>query len=176
MTDIYTFTDSEIVPDTEPDTSPPLADVEYPCKVCGKESGPYGGRGPKPKYCPEHKKSSNSSKRSPKITGSTANLAARATAVLTQLNGFIGIAAMSMGFFNTAKAMAEANPTFEQAAYDALVTDEELCKFILRGGVKSAKFALGVAYVGMGIAVAPVAVEEFKQKKAERDANNIGNE
>lgn len=158
------FVDAGIPSDTAPETT----DVEYPCRVCQREAGPYSGRGPKPKLCPEHKTTKRGS--SPKVTGTTANLAAQATAVLCQLNGIIAMGAMATGFFRTAHALAGANEGFEQQAHAALLTDPELCRLILKGGVKSAKLSLGIAYAGLGMAVFPTAVEEAKEKKAARDA------
>jgi hypothetical protein len=159
-----------------PDSTPPLTDAEYPCRVCGREAGPYGGRGPKPKYCPEHKKGTKAAVRSAKVTGAPANLAAQATGVLVQLNGMLAIGAMAMGLNGTASAIAQANPNFEEQAYQALLTDQDLCKLILKGGVKSAKLSLGIAYVGMGTAVIPTAVMELKEKKEERDAKREAEE
>jgi hypothetical protein len=164
---VMDFADAVIPPDTIPATS----DVDYPCRECGKESGPYGGRGPKPKYCIDHKKGSRgASPRAGKVTGAPANLAAQATGVLVQLNGMMALGLMALGFIDTAGAIAGANGTFEEQAYQALMTDTELCKLILKGGVKSAKISLSLAYVGMGVAVVPTAVNEMREKKAERDA------
>lgn len=161
------FMDAEIPMDTAPDFS----DVEYPCVDCGKEAGPYGGRGPKPKYCPDHKKGSASKKSgSVKVTGTNANLAAQATKVLVQLNGILAVGLMAATFFETAKALAGANDGFEIQAHEALLTDPDLCRLICKGGVKSARMGLGLAYVGLGVAVVPTAVNEFREKKAERDA------
>jgi hypothetical protein len=163
MTD---FVDADIPEmDTVPET-----EVEYKCKVCGREAGPYGGRGPKPKLCPEHKKVGSKSTGAPRVSGTIANQAAQATAVLSQLNGMIAIGAMAMGLFETGSSIGAANDLFEKQAYEALLTDPELCKLILKGGVKSGKLALGIAYAGMGMTVVPTAVNEMKEKKAERDA------
>jgi hypothetical protein len=81
----------------------------------------------------------------------------------------LAIGAMAMGLNGTASAIAQANPNFEEQAYQALLTDQDLCKLILKGGVKSAKLSLGIAYFGMGAAVIPTAVVELKEKKEERD-------
>jgi hypothetical protein len=160
---------ADAVPVT-PDSTPEYEDVEFPCRVCGKESGPYGGRGPKPKYCIEHKKSKTPAARASKVTGTAANLAGQATGVLVQLNSILAVAAMAVGLNGTASAIFESNTTFEEQAYQALLTDPELCKFLLKGGVKSAKVTLGIAYFGMGATVLPTAAMEIKEKKAERDA------
>ncbi len=162
----------------EMDETPELEDVEYPCKVCGQESGPYGGRGPKPKLCPIHKKQ-GTSKAAPRVAGRDANLAAQATGVLVQLNAMIAMGAAAVGLFNTAVAIKDSNEAFEQTAYQALVTDPEFCKFLLKGGAKSAKLSLALAYGGMGVYVAAIAAEEIKAKrearaaaKAEAEAND----
>lgn len=153
-----------------PDSVPETADVEFACRVCGAEAGPYGGRGPKPKYCPIHKKGSKPAVRAANVTGTAKNLAAQATAVLVQLNSFLAVGAMATGLTGTASAIFEANPNFEEQAYQALLTDPEFCKFLLKGGGKSAKVSLAVAYFGMGAMVVPTAITELKEKKAVRDA------
>lgn len=159
----------------ELDTIPPMDDVEFPCQfnigggICGREAGPYAGRGQKPKYCVDHKKNKGSTARGVgnRKTSNDA-LAAQASAVLEQLNGVIAIAAMAMGFNQTASAIANGNEAFRETAFEALRTDPELCKLISKGGVKSGKVALGIAYASFGTQVVPVAVGEFKQKREER--------
>jgi len=158
--------------DAEPimfDEVPELMDVEYPCRVCAKEAGPYGGRGPKPKLCSDHKTQSKGT-RTPKVAGKDANLAAQATGVLVQLNAILAMGAAALGLFQTGGAIAAANEGFEQAAYQALLTDPEFCKMILKGGAKSAKVSLALAYGGMAMSVGPTAVNELRERKAERDA------
>lgn len=161
--------------DVDMDESPPLDDVEFPCRVCGREAGPYGGRGPKPKLCPEHKTSTAKGTRSPKVAGKDANLAAQATGVLVQLNAILAMGAAAVGLFQTGGAIAAANEGFEQAAYQALLTDPEFCKMILKGGAKSAKVSLALAYGGMAMSVGPTAVNELKERrlaKQEAQAND----
>lgn len=158
------FTDA----DYPSDSIPPTTEVEYPCEVCGNEAGPYGGRGRKPKRCAEHKKGSSSSSR--KVTGNAASMAAQATAVLEQINGIITIGLMAVGYIDTARAIAGENESFATKAHAALLTDPELCKMILKGGVKSGKISLGIAYASLGMSVAPTAMAEFREKKAVREA------
>lgn len=168
-----TYPDAVQFEPVELDTVPDMEDVEYPCEVCGREAGPYGGRGRHPKRCPLHKKTQSATKR-PTVTGKDANLAAQATGVLVQLNGMIALGLMALGMNNTASAIASANDTFEQSANQALLTDPDLCRLILKGGVKSAKISLGLAYGGMLFSVAPTAVAEvkvMKEARAERKAN-----
>lgn len=163
------FADAD-VDDIPMDTAPELSDVEYPCQVCGREAGPYGGRGRKPTRCDEHKKNPVKAGR---VTGKSADLANQATAVLVQVNGLLAMGCMATGLFKTASAIGQVNPTFEEQARAALMTDPDLCRLILKTGAKSAKFSLGLAYVGMGIAVGPVAAMELREKataRAERKA------
>lgn len=167
----YVFQDAAL-PD---DTTPLTADIQFPCVVCGKESGPYSGRGRKPTRCPEHKKSKTTSTAS-RVTGTSASLAAQAATVLEQLNGILAMGLMVTGMTDTAHALAAANEGFKEQAYLALTTDAELCRLILKGGVKSAKLSLGLAYVGLGAAVIPVAVAETREKKAAREAARIAAE
>ncbi len=156
---------------TEIDSSPELADVEYPCKHCSKEAGPYGGRGPKPKVCADCRpKNSNRGSSRTKPSGNVHNLAAQAAGVLVQLNGLVSIGLMAVGMRETASAMGSCSDIFEKQAYDALLTDPDLCKLILRGGVQSARMSLGLAYVGMGTIVVPTAIQEYKVKREARKA------
>ena len=149
----------------EADSIPEVSDVEYPCEVCGKESGPYGGRGRKPTKCTEHRKVKNGSVR--RVTGNASNLAVQATEVLSQLNGMVAIGLMALGLNNTASAIAAGNDTFAERAHAALLTDTDLCRLILKGGVKSAKISLAIAYAGLGVGVVPVAVTELQERRAE---------
>lgn len=151
------------------DTVPPLTDVEYPCEVCGKEAGPYAGRGRKPRFCDEHKKGTKNggASTSRRVTGNAANLAAQATEVLLQLNGILALGAMAIGLNATAATIAHGNDVFAERAHAALLTDTELCKTILKGGIKSAKMGLGIAYGGLILGVAPVAANEIRERRAE---------
>lgn len=165
MTD-YSFLDIDV--DTT-DTVPPLENVEYPCEVCGKEAGPYGGRGRKPKRCDEHKKNQTRKQQSPRITGSAATLAAQATQVLMQMNGFLAIGCMAMQYHATAGSIAQASELFESQVHAALLADTELCKYILKSGSMSSKAALGMAYGSLLFTVLPTAYMEYKEKKAARE-------
>lgn len=163
---VLNFTDADM-PTEEFDTVPPTIDVEFPCSVCGRESGPYGGRGPKPTKCVDHKKTKTTGS-GPKVTGKNADLAAQATNSLSAINGVMAMVAGAMGFHRTMKAMFEVNEDFEKTAYKALVTDPKLCAQILRVGEASARFGLGMAYLGMGMGIAPTLADEYREKKAAR--------
>jgi DNA-directed RNA polymerase subunit RPC12/RpoP len=161
-----TMTFEDVIPDAVPD----LADVEYPCANCGREVG-YGGRGRKPtanSLCPDCKP--NAKRSNVKVTGAAATKAAQAAEVLTQLNAMFAMGAAALGLFETAGTLVSYQDTFKAQAYAALTTDMKLCESILKSGAKSSKVSLGMAYVGMGVAVGPTAVNEMRARKAERDA------
>lgn len=151
----------------EMDSIPPVDDVEFPCEVCGREAGPYSGRGPKPKKCADHKRPTTTRSNATRRTTNDA-LAAQAATVLEQLNQMIAVGAMVVGLNGTASAIARNNDAFKENAFEALKTDPELCKFICKGGVKSGKLALGIAYASFGSQIVPVAIEEIKVKREER--------
>lgn len=154
-----------------PDEVPELDDVTNPCKTCGRQIDvAYGGRGPRPKFCSTCKPVKGMRSQSPRVTGNAQNLASQATGVLVQLNSFMALGAAAIGLFGTAKAIQVANDDFESRAYQALLTDPEFCKSILKSGAKSSKVALALAYGGMAMTVAPTAVIELKERKAEKDA------
>lgn len=153
--------------DARTDAIPPVLDIEYPCDVCGREAGPYSGRGRKPRKCPEHKRNSNSS--APKTRGNNAVLAGQAVDALCQLNAFAGIGLMMTGYHATAGALAEREEAFREQAYAALVTDPTLCRMILRAGTTSGKVSLIIAYAMLGAGIAPTAILEFKTKKAMKE-------
>lgn len=157
------------------DTVPETEGVEYPCQRCGREAGPYGGRGRKPKFCAECKPKRTSSN-APRVTGTNASLAAQASEVLSQINSMVALGCAAMKLFDTAGAIAGYDDTFKAQAYAALTTDPELCRFILKGGVKSAKITLLMAYGGMAVAVAPHAITEVKYMQAERRAKKADKE
>ena len=167
-TSVYSFFDAEADEDIPVDSSPPLENVEYPCEVCGKEAGPYGGRGRKPKRCSEHKKNQSKAS-SPRITGNAATLAAQATQVLVQYNGFAAMGCMAMQYYKTASSIAEANSLFEQQIHQALLTDTELCKTILKSGNMSTKATMTLAYASFMFTVLPTLYMEYKDKKASRE-------
>ena len=159
------FTDTTM-PDISPDSIPPTIDVEYPCQVCGREAGPYSGRGRKPTKCQDCKPKRSTS--GVRLTGNAQNLAVQATQTLVQINAMISMVSAAMGYFKTGGAIIEYNETFEQQAFAALSTDPELCRAIVRTGAKSAKLSLGMAYAGIGMAIGPTLYTEAKAKKEER--------
>ena len=148
------------------DDAPPNADVEYPCKICGKEAGPYGGRGRKPVYCPEHKKGNKGSGNKRALTSNDAKARAAASA-LVQVHGLVAMGLMVTGFPETASSLSEVTQAgFEERAYEALLTDPALCATILKAGTTSGRMSLLIAYAMLAGAVVPTAWQEVKAKRA----------
>jgi hypothetical protein len=162
------------IPDSPADIIPEVSDVEYPCQVCGKEAGPYGGRGRKPTRCSEHKKSGSSTGvRAPRITGNNAALAAQATEAICSLDGMAALGARIIGFTNTAEVIEEADEVFRLRVHAALLNSPDTARKILRYGSKAGDSALFIA-IGLHLAtVLPVFMGEAKTKKAEREAKRL---
>lgn len=149
-----------------PDEMPPLTnEPEFACEICGVELI-YSGRGRKPKRCDDHKR--NNTRRNSIPAGSNDKLAAMATDVLCQVNGIFAMGAAFMTLFRTAGAVNDRDEVFRVQTYEALKTDVALCKKIVSAGSKSAIFSLIVAYGMLAASVAPVALEELKEKREKR--------
>lgn len=164
------------IPGYESDTIPgDLADIEYPCEVCGRESGPYSGRGRKPKKCPEHR--AQKTPAGTRVKGQNASLAAQATEALMQLNNFAAIGLLVTQLHATGAKLREASDDrFRESVYNALLLDPDLCRWICRGGVRSGKVALLLAYVMLGASVMPTAIVELREKKEVREARKAEEE
>lgn len=93
-------------------------------------------------------------------------LASQATEVLLQVNGFAALGAISFGYGMTASAIAEREQTFKDQIYQALLPDPRLCASILRAQGAGGIMSLIIAYVMLGVSIAPVAMMEYKAKKA----------
>jgi hypothetical protein len=150
-----------------PDDIPAPSHYEYECQVCGTELF-YSGKGRKPKFCEEHKKSAPR-----QVRGSgNASLARQAAASLSQLNAMCGLMLFvpeipkvgknPLYLPQTGSAWANADEGFTEAAYNALLTDPKLCRMILKGGAAGGKLALLMAYGMLAAAITPVAMKELK--------------
>jgi hypothetical protein len=171
-----TFADEPTL-DVTPDFVDDSNKVEYPCQECGKEAGPYRGRGRKPTRCDEHKKSSsNSTTRTPRVTGKSADLAIRATEALCSIDGVMALGATVVGFYKTAETIQEADEVFRIRVHAALLNSPDTCQKILRYGSKGGDLGLIIA-IGLHIAtIAPVFAAEAKEKKAEKEAQRLADE
>lgn len=172
MTITDMFGETDVRPDEEQDTVPSSPDVTDPCKSCGRQiDTPYGGRGRRPTQCLECKAAKTpSKKRGPGSTGSAVTLAQQATEALWQINGIGAFLAMVAGYRMTASAIQERETVFREMAYNALLTDQNLCRYILKGGLSSSKVSLGVCYLMFGMGIVPTMMEERKLKRAQKEA------
>jgi hypothetical protein len=142
-----------------PDAVPPSEDVEYPCVVCGRESGPYGGKGPKPKRCIDHKRTAGQGTR--RASGS---LVEKAADKLVYLNSLLALGAMAFGYIKTAATFAAGEDVFRESVMEALSTDDKLCRTIVRAGQASGMVGLVIAYGTLGAMVVPTMVMEWREK------------
>lgn len=170
MSETATFT-IDATPATDQDV-----ETEYSCKHCG-HALTYGGAGRKPSACTDRNGGDPACIESRKGTRSTTKrapsndkLAQQATDVLIGMNEFIGTGAFFVGFTGTASAIAKHNEDFGIRAYNALIMDPALCKMILRGGMNSGRLALVLAYGMFAAKVAPVAAQEYREMRAQAQA------
>lgn len=90
-----------------------------------------------------------------------------AASMLARINTFVGLSLFAFGMETSRDALLSGNDTFEDMAYEALLTDPVLARKILSAGATSGKAQLAMAYVMLGGSVAPVAYSELKAKRAE---------
>ena len=153
-----TFESGDIPPD-ESNVQDEPSGSDLTCTVCGV-TFPYGGRGRRSLYCPEHRANA------PKIPRtSTARSGGQVEAALMILEGiYNGLAAALM---LTAPSAAMEWGTriagLQQANRVALTADPDLTKRILALGKGSGKFSFFAAHV---IAVAPVVTVARAELKA----------
>jgi len=108
------------------------------------------------------------------VSGKDANLAAQAATALENLNSLLAFIVMPFGLHATAGAISSGNPQFKEMAYQALLTDPELCRTIMKGGgVMSGGMMLGLAYASLGASVVPTAIMEVKEKRAAIEAARV---
>ena len=168
MTDIPLFEDGVAeIPKFPGTDKPPPSSHELHCEVCGKELS-YSGKGRKPKYCDEHKRSSSSSSNTGTKKNSNAQLAAQAADALVSVNSLVVMGLMFAQFGDTASEISKREDAFREQAYQALLTDPALCKSILRAGQTSGKISLLIAYGMLGASVAPTAMVEVNEKRDAR--------
>lgn len=175
MSDTLTFSSAAVPSESELPQGASLPADESPhdgphCIVCGTPLE-YSGRGRKPKYCDEHKKSGTRTG----VKSSTPRndkLAAQATDALMQINGLGALVCMLAGMPMTAAAINNAEEGLREQVKAALITDPDLASKILSAGTHSAKISLVIAYGMFAAAVAPVGVMEFKANKARRELEN----
>ncbi len=124
---------------------PPVTRSELTCVTCGADLI-YGGRGPKPKYCDDHKK--NSARKN--STASGAKKAPRLAAALTQQ---IGTAGLALAMLNPIDGMAVINGAegLGTALAGVAEVNPHIRKF-LESGIK------GDAYIKLAVSAAIIAL------------------
>ena len=163
MTAALVLEDVQVPRDTTPDTE----GVEYPCEVCGRDAGPYGGRGRKPRFCPDHKTARKTSEGGRRRA--TSSLVEAATDKLVYLNGLLAMGALLFGYPRTAGAFAASEDVFRVYVADALASDDKLCRTIVKTGQMSGGIGLAIAYGTLGANIVPIAMAEYRDKQAERE-------
>jgi len=98
-------------------------------------------------------------------------MARNAASLLGRLNSLIAIGLATANMPGTAAAMVENNAQFEEMAYEALLTDPQLCRKILGAGATSGKAGLVMAYGMLGVSLVPAAKSEIMSKRAEREVD-----
>lgn len=165
MTTLPQMTDSTPLDDEQM----PVSESGLYCEVC-RTPLEYAGKGRKPRYCAVHKKGGGTAKASSggKMPASD-SLAEQAASMLGMANRLFGMGLMAFGLPMSAAAIGGANEHFEVMAKQALLTDPKLCRKILSAGSTSGAAGLAIAYAGLGAAVAPTLVGEFKERKAAKE-------
>lgn len=152
------------LPPLTPDDTPDISGVpEYACSECGKELF-YSGRGRKPTKCDDHKRTSSA-----RSSGSSSNndkTAAAALEILVQGNNIVAMAAMMGQFFRTASAISDREDAFRVQAMEALKADPALARTIVKAGATSGKAMLLFAYGMLAVSIAPVTLQEIKERRA----------
>ncbi len=165
-------------PATVPADEPAPDRHEYACEVCGAELT-YGGRGRKPRFCAEHKKSASSGSRRAAGKGNDA-LARQAADTLSAYHGLVAAAlTMAPGIWRMPSAAAELidrDESFNEAACKALLADPKLARMILRGGGVSGALGLIIAYAMLLSAVVPAGMADFQAGRAQRRSVDAGAE
>lgn len=169
MTAALTFTETDPLDDLPMDNGPVTVDVEHPCDKCGRETG-WSGRGRRKKLCDGCKPPrASAGTRTPRVSGNASNIAAQAAKTLVGINNMIAVGALALGLKETYQQIIAVQASFEDQAYQALLMDPKFAASLLSAGQVSGKAMLGMAYVSMGVGIAPVAMAELKAKKAARE-------
>lgn len=148
--------------------STPLDPPEYACRVCGTELS-YSGRGRKPQYCDEHKKSKTAARKSGTASAANIKLAEAAADVLAQFNDIAATVIFMGGMPVTSSRLADKNPVFRAQCMQALSTDPALCRSILSAGNAGARGSLAFAYGILLAALLPTAYSELREKRRQSE-------
>lgn len=181
------FGTTEIPQDTTPnvDSTPPMLeadnasawfDPQYPYSTKEYPYGFFDNADGTPDFDRPRKRrpkgTGGGSSKNP-ASGKGSTNARSAAKMLAQMNMLLGMGLRTFGMPMTAEMLAQANTEFEAMAFDALSNDPALCRKILSAGAASGKTQLLMAYLALGVAVAPPAYMEIKAKR-ENDHEYVG--
>lgn len=165
------------VPASQLDAAPETTDDAHYCQEagCTNEVFRNGTRGRWPKYCGEHKRGAKSGSTGSKRAAPAQ--AKQAATVLGQYNDMVALALsvvsmtpqIPLNLSHTASALAAVNDGFVEQAEAALATDPALCRAILRVGKMGGRAALVMAYVSLGVGIAPGVMADIAAMKESRN-------
>lgn len=135
------------------------------CQVCGVGLT-YGGRGRKPKFCDDHKKSSSSGS---STRSSGARAGAEVEAAMAALDGLHTVMSMALMVIAPTAALEWQSqlPALNDRNRGILGADKELAKKIAKMASKGSSPMLFLSY---GAAIAPVAGAASMERRARREA------
>lgn len=152
------------------DEAPPLEEEstsDYdPAFPGSTKDAPYGF---KPDGAPYKRRPNKSGTRESgvKRTPASESAARAAAGLLAQLNTIL-VMVLGTPMPQTAEQLEKGNKSFEEMAYQSLLSDPVLCRKILAAGKTSGTAGLVMAYAVLGLSVGPTAVEEYRSRRAAR--------
>jgi len=148
---------------------PGVESADLSCEVCGTPLV-YGGRGRKPKFCDEHKKSGSKSGSASSPKRSTGNTERALLHMETLYDGLATVLAMS-GNEASAGYLADKVAKVQEQNRLAFDSDPKLAQMVCRFGEKTGKGIFIAANVGLIVPVLGIArVEMTLKRNAKRGA------
>lgn len=169
MTSAVEFSVADIPPDAttvDIDSGNSESSSDLTCQVCGTPLT-YGGRGRKPKFCDDHKKSPSSGS-STRSSGGRAG--AEVEAAMAALEGMHTVLSMALMVIapNAAMEWQAQLPALNDRNRGILGADKELAKKIAKMASKGSSPMLFLSYGAAIAPVAGVASMERRRKRAEK--------
>jgi len=174
MADTIQFTVADIPEDSIPSDTTPSDNGDLACEVCGKPLV-YAGRGRKPRFCEDHRKSGSSS-------GSAGMRARRSNrdveAAMAALDAaHTGLTFGLMLVSPTAASMwEEGRPSLNARNQTILEGDPALAKRLANMAAKGGTGALIISHLVAVVPVLGVARQDMRLRRAERMAANASEE
>lgn len=143
------------------------ADLE--CVVCGTPLT-YGGRGPKPKFCIDHKTNKSTSNRS-----SGARISSDVNAAMSTLSALYDAVAMGLMLVSPTAAQVWAGQieSLQEKNKVILTADKDLCRMINRGAASGGRYAFVAAHAAALTPPLIIAVRERKATVAAKAAERM---